>query len=218
MLPSLRGLPLTVADSATAWAARTLAPPRAGPITVACVAGPGLRHAEQEVEAVEAAWRATSAQVSGGPAASTVEGLRRALTEVDVAHVAAHGVHQQQNPMFASLRLGDGDLFVHDLELGGVGAAHVVLSACDVGRSTVQPGDEALGLAAGLLKLGARSVLASVCPMPDGVASTTMSRYHRQLAEGDPADVALAAATEMGEPIAHGFLLAGSAWRAEPVG
>ncbi|WP_153398563.1 CHAT domain-containing protein, partial [Ornithinicoccus halotolerans] len=148
------------------------------------------------------------------PAATALSPEQEALLEADVVHVAAHGTHQQENPMFASVLLHDGPLYVYDLQHTGVGAAHVVLGACEVGRSTVRPGEEALGLTAGLLGLGAQCVVAGMGQVPDDVSLAAMGRYHAALAKGRPSDEAMAEAVEATDPLAAAFQVAGAAWRA----
>ena len=39
-----------------------------------------------------------------------------AVDEADLVHVAAHGTHQQESPLFSSLRMHDGPLTVYDFE------------------------------------------------------------------------------------------------------
>jgi CHAT domain-containing protein len=62
--------------------------------------------------------------------------------------------------------------------------AHVVLSACDVGRTVVRPGDEILGFTAALLHLGTTTVISSVSRVDDETALATMTAYHRALSTG----------------------------------
>lgn len=214
MAPSLRGRPVVVAPSATDWTARSaLSPTRAGrsPV-VRAAAGPGLAHADDEVAAIARAWPGAEA---AGAAESSLARVRAAFAESDLVHIAAHGRHNPQNPMFASVQLAGGPVFVYDLEQGGMGARHVVLSACEVGQSAVRPGDEPVGLASGLLRLGAQSVLAGVARVPDDVSAGLMSAYHRVLATGVPADEALARViADHDEGLAGAFVLFGASWRA----
>jgi CHAT domain-containing protein len=44
----------------------------------------------------------------------------------------------------------------------------LVLSSCDLALTDRHPGDELLGLAAVLLAMGRRTIVASVVPIPDG--------------------------------------------------
>jgi CHAT domain-containing protein len=73
----------------------------------------------------------------------------------------------------------------------------VVLSACDAGLSAERPGDEVMGIVAGLLGAGARTVVASVGLVPDASGTRrVMLDFHRRLATGAPPARALAGAQE----------------------
>jgi CHAT domain-containing protein len=71
---------------------------------------------------------------------------------------------------------------------------HVVLSACDVGRTEVRPGDEILGFTAALLHLGTPTVISSVSRVDDETALAIMTAYHRALSAGARPAEALAQA------------------------
>ena len=234
MLPSRRGLPTTVARTVTRWAGGVGAPPssgpsdapptdaqptdahptdryavRPGPLRVIAIAGPDLEHADTEVAQVAAIW--------GGEAVPTTRSnehvLDAALHGSDLVHLAAHGRHQRQSPLFSSVRLGDGPVFAHELA-GPLTTTHVVLSACEVGRATPRAGDEALGLTAALLGLGVHSVVAATTRIPDDVAAAAMTAYHRLLHSGLDAAAALAAAVEPLPLVARAFTVFGSDWSA----
>jgi CHAT domain-containing protein len=134
------------------------------------------------------------------------DALVQALARPGLVHVAAHGVHQTESPLFSSLMLHDGPLFAHELQQSGVHADHIVLSACDVGLATPRPGHESLGLALSMLSLGARSAVAAVAPVPDDIAAATMVRHHALLASGATSDEALATAILDTDPVAAAFL------------
>src|SRR6185437_2929135 len=198
MLPGLRGRPVTVCPSASAWlaswrAAQGFAPrPRPGPgVTPLLVAGPGLRHAEPEVTEVAAAYPGSRPLV--GPAA-TVDATLRALDGAPLAHLAAHGHHDRQNVLFSRLDLADGPLMAYDVQRLTAPPRQVVLSACDVGRAVVRPGDEGLGFAAALLHIGTPTVISSVSRVADEVAFGVMTAYHRALSTGTGPALALALA------------------------
>ncbi|MGO4596984.1 CHAT domain-containing protein [Terrabacter sp. 2RAF25] len=207
VLPSMRGRPFTVAPSLTSFARRGLAgAPRGAvpecPAEVHVSVGPGVPRAAAEAQAIVGTW---------GPWARLVQPSRRdelvsALGRPGIVHVAAHGTHQVESPLFSSLVLHDGPVFAHELQPTGVSADHVVLSACEVGLTTPRPGHESLGLALSLLSLGARSVVAAVAPVPDDVAANTMTRHHELLAEGLPSDEALARAVAETDDVAAAFL------------
>jgi hypothetical protein len=201
MLPSLRGVPVTVARSVAEWAGRRRATERPA---VHVLTGPGLEHADAEGDRVTGAWPG-AALVPRATAADLVDSLAGA----DLVHVAAHGRHRPASPLFSSLRMADGDVFAHELTAGRVHASHVVLSACDIGTAQVRPGDEPLGLASTLLALGVGSVLAAVGPVADDTTADLMAGYHAALARGVPSDEALAIAA----PHGSAFLTLGSSWR-----
>lgn len=213
LAPSLAGVPFVVSPSAREWAARAGLTPTLqdrDPVVTA-VAGPGLALADQEVARVGDCWPGATRHGSGE---ARMEHLRDALTSADVVHVAAHGTHHQQNPMFASVHLAGGPLYVYDLEHTGVAARHVVLSSCEVGMAEVRSGDEPIGLAAGLLRLGAASVVAGTCRVPDELSAQVMIAYHRALSGGLAADRALAQVlSEVDDPLAAAFQVFGAAWQ-----
>ena len=141
----------------------------------------GLARSAEEAAEVARAWGLTTS-VSGSSA--TGAALQKAMSGARVVHVAAHGTHQSENPLFSSIRLADGPLFAHELDQTAGTPEHVVLSACELGLATIRPGDEALGLTSVLLRLGTRSVVAGVARIGDDVAAATMASYHGLLAKG----------------------------------
>jgi tetratricopeptide (TPR) repeat protein len=209
-LPSLRGRSLVVAPSATKWLASTEAPGARRPSVIA-LSGPGLGRGEAEVDMVGAVWPA--ARVARN---ATAGALLDAAASATVLHVAAHGLHQPENPLFSSVRMSDGPVFAHEIDQGGHAPEHVVLSACEVGLATIRPGDEALGLASALLNLGTRSVIASVARVGDEVAERTMAAYHASLAGGLDSAASLAAALDQVDAdVVPPFVTFGAAWFSE---
>jgi len=194
-LPSRRGLATSVASRLVVDA-----PSGVGPRgEVVALAGPGLRHAEEEVRMVAARW--PSGQVRTGEEASC-GAAAQALREAAVVHLAAHGHHEVDNPVFSWVRLADGPLFAHELEGERLPGSVVVLSACEVGRVTERPGGEALGLASVLLRLGARAVVAALAPLRDELAAEVMPLVHDALADGAaPADALAAAGAQVEIPV-----------------
>lgn len=209
-LPSLRDRAVVAAPSVTAWVRR--ATTSASKPTVRALAGPGLARSREEVDAVTEVWgRHTGADTvtDDSPYAGSAD-VRAALGSASVVHLAAHGRHVDQSPLFSSLDMADGPVFAHELR-APLSAELVVLSACDVGRSRGRPGDEPLGLAAALLSLGVQCVVASTTPVPDDVAATAMVDLHEQLVEG--VDVATALRhTAARVPGAEAFCAYGSTW------
>src|SRR5690606_22146653 len=163
------------------------------------VAGPGLRFSSAEAKLVASVWDGSDA-LTGEDAtcAAVLDGLGTA----GVVHLAAHGTHETDNPLFSSLRLADGPLFAHELDGTDLRGAVGVLSACEVGLSTPRIGGEALGLTSVLLRLGARAVGASVAPLRDDVAARAMPAPHPELRDGAMPGTALGGAVADGpEPV-----------------
>jgi CHAT domain-containing protein len=162
-------------------------------------AGPGVKHGTAEAHAVGDQW--PGATVLTGDDAVT-EHVRKALATHDVVHLATHGQHDADNPLFASIDLADGPLFAHELDGTPLPGSVVILSSCEVGGSTQVLGGEVLGLTSVLLRLGARAVIASVAKLSDELAARVMPRLHAHLRETDDPEAALAAAlTDVAEPV-----------------
>lgn len=226
LLPSLAGRPVTVAPSLTRWvrgSARGDAVPDDpdGLAPVAALYGPGLARTGPEIRAVRAAWLDRGARSEGVPASeapdrasapASSDDVIHALHSARVVHLAAHGTHEAQSPLFSSVQMADGPVFAHEFPRPVV-AEHVALSACDVGQFSTRAGDEPLGLATALLALGATSVLAAVAPVADHVAADAMVAYHQVLATGEDAATAWSQAA-VEHPGAGVFCLYGSDWRA----
>ena len=118
------------------------------------------------------------------------------LASPGIVHLAAHGRHEPDNPLFSSVRLADGPLFAHELDMGGAVPDLVLLSSCEVGRASIRAGGEALGLASVLLRTGVGCVVAALAPLPDDTALRVMTRTHALLRDEVPIAAAVATATE----------------------
>ncbi|ABL84164.1 MULTISPECIES: CHAT domain-containing protein [unclassified Nocardioides] len=189
LLPGFVGRPVTVAQSATSWLGRRATPLRLG--SAGFVAGPRVARAEEEVIATAKEWK--DARVLTG-ADATAAAVSELAAGVDVLHVAAHGRHAAENAMFSGLQLADGPWFGYDIDQLRQVPDVVLLSACEVGRSTVRWGDELIGMATAWLHAGSRCVIASAAAVNDRAAYDVLVAVHQQLAAGvDPA-AALAAA------------------------
>jgi CHAT domain-containing protein len=121
--------------------------------------------------------------VLAGPAA-TARATAAALDGARLAHLAAHGSFRADSPLFSSLWLHDGPLYLYDLDRLPRPPHTVVLSACDVGDAAAVGVDEGLGLVTGLLGLGTASVLASTVPVNDRATAQVMGHLHAALATG----------------------------------
>jgi len=203
LLDCLRGRPVTVTPSPSAWvtAKRTTRPP--GPVLL--VGGPNLEHSSDEVRRLSRLYPGSN--VLDGQDA-TVDNTLAAIGNCGLAHFASHGHHEQENVLFSRLDLVDGPLMAHDVHQLTTVPDHVVLSSCDIGQAVVRAGDEILGFTAALLYSGSRTVVSSVARVDDEAAVEVMTAYHRALTRGVPPVKALAQATEP-EPlmpfVCHGW-------------
>ena len=218
MLPGMAGTPFTLATSVSRWLAvnnssRTSAPPRKRGVRevrddfseelftaqprVGFAAGPRVPRGSEEVRLAAAAWRRTDhePQTLEGPDA-TVAAVTALATEVDVLHIAAHGRHAVDNPLFSGFELTDGTLFGYDVDLIPRVPATVILSACELGRSSVRWGEEALGMTRVWLHAGADCVIAAPVAVPDDDACELLSAVHAGLSRGIAPAVALAGASD----------------------
>lgn len=209
LLPGLVGRPVTVAGSATSWLVAHQQP--LDLTRVGLVAGPRVRRAVEEVSAVAKSW--VEPEVLTGNEA-TAEAVTELAGRVDVLHVAAHGRHSAENPLFSGLELTGGPWFGYDVDLLPAVPAVVLLSACEVGRSSVRFGEELIGMTAAWLHAGARCVIASPTAVADDVAHDVLTRLHEGLADGlDPAAaLAAAIADEASSGAPAPFVCFGAGW------
>jgi CHAT domain-containing protein len=206
-LPSLKGRPVAVAPSAGAWLGAR-ARMRADRQRVVAVAGPGLGRAEDEVTAVAGSWPGCEKLTGAG---ATGEAVLTAIDGARIVHIAAHGQHHRDSPLFSSIRLADGPVVGYDLDRVSEPPQQAVLSACDLGQATSRSGDEALGLTRALLHSGTSTVVSGVAKVSDHAAADLMADYHHRLAAGSAPAYALAdalAAAEEPQP----FLCFGAGW------
>ncbi len=184
------GLTVAVAPSAGQWI-------RADGLTrrherVSVVAGPRLEFAAAEAERVAGLYEAPEIL---DVEAATVEAVIETMAHCDRLHAVAHTKLRDDNPMFSALELGNGFLNLYDLEELKSVPDTVVLSACDSAHDNVVGGNEMYGLTSLLLSRGARSIIATVAPIPDSPDSVeAVGRIHEGLSAGASAATAVQAA------------------------
>ena len=184
LLAGFNGRPVTVAQSATAWLSRRERPLRVA--SAGLVAGPRVDRAQDEVLAAAREWHRSDVLIG---TAVTAEAVSDLAANVDVLHVAAHGKHSAENPMFSGLELVDGPWYGYDIDQLRAVPDVVLLSACEVGASTVRWGEELIGMTGAWLHAGSRRVVASAAAVNDVAAFDSLVRVHERLAAGaDPAD------------------------------
>lgn len=172
---------VVTAPSASAWARADRKARETGSVCV--VAGPRLPHADSEVRSVSRVYGDDVEVLSGER--STVDLALRAMESSSTFHAVAHGHLRWDNPMFSSIELGDGHMNLYNLEEVNNAPATVVLSACDSAHGSVVSGLEMFGLSSVLLGRGSRSILSTVAPIPDSLASVeAVGRIHEGLRDG----------------------------------
>jgi len=191
MLPGLAGRAITVAPSASSWARSRRAPDRSLD-SAGFAAGPRVVRGDEEITAAAGAWQ-TSTELHDGEA--TADAVTALASTVDVLHIAAHGRHSADNPLFSGLELVDGTLFGYDIDLMERLPKVVVLSACEVGRSAVRWGDESIGMTRVWLHAGTECVIAAPVIVADDAACELLAAMHEGLAAGQAPSEALAAAS-----------------------
>ena len=214
MLPAMRGRSVSLARSASRWVAGR---PRFRPgFTAGFAVGPGISRGQDEAEAAAFAWElnAAGAGAAGHPtvllgARATVEAVTDLAERADVLHLVAHGRHSIDAPLLSGLRFADGDLFGYDIDLIDAPPHTVILSACELGRSSVRWGAEAIGMAHAWLHAGTVCVIAAPVTVADDAAAELLGALHGSLAAGlAPADALALAAEETG--VVAPFLCYGS--------
>ncbi|WP_436492658.1 CHAT domain-containing protein [Actinokineospora sp. HUAS TT18] len=179
-LPSCVGRPVSVVPSAEAWVRACGVESRVGAVWVE---GPELAHASREIVDLQA--RYGGAALTGE--AATVEAASRAMAQVGMVHIAAHG---RQGP---ALALADG--LLRPSYFGEPAPERIVLAACD-----------SAGFAEPLLARGSASVIASAIPVPDERTGALMRALHASMAKG-PAQALAEAQAQHGH---LGFLCFGA--------
>jgi tetratricopeptide (TPR) repeat protein len=156
-------------------------------LVVAHSDGGRLPHVLEEAAAVTALLSGESYQEEAATRAALVEAAPRH----GVLHLAAHGEARLDNPLFAHIRLADGQLSTADVFNLDLDGALVTLSACESGRSAVTGGDELIGLSRGFLHAGASTLVQSLWRVEDRSTASLMRRFYQELVEGRPKGSAL---------------------------
>jgi CHAT domain-containing protein/Tfp pilus assembly protein PilF len=110
--------------------------------------------------------------------------------EVDLLHLAAHGVYNPYNALYSRIELApddtqDGNLEVHEVfGLDLTGANLVVLSACETALGDQSEGDELVGLTRAFVYAGTPAVLTTQWSVDDAASGALMEAFYGHLREG----------------------------------
>lgn len=184
MLPTAAAVAINVVRCGTAWLTAT------GNAEASAHQGRQVTVTGPQVSAAPAPTATRQTDQLAGPAA-TVAATLRLMEGAGIVHLAAHGTFRGDNPLLSSLRLADGDLTVYDLEQLTAPPRLVVLAACHSAVAEVLPGNQLLGVAHALQRLGTAGVVATTLPTPDAETAVLMAALHRELDRGRPAAEAL---------------------------
>lgn len=111
-----------------------------------------------------------------------------AMRSARIIHVSAHGSFRADNPLFSTLHLGSGVLFLGDILEASLAADLVVLSACNSGQAFSGRGDALLGVAHAFLAAGARRLVAPLWRVHDQATADWMEVFHRSYRDLSPPD------------------------------
>jgi CHAT domain-containing protein len=181
----------------TWWIEAASSPPTSVGSALA-VAGPRLAEADAEAHGVAACHHRATLLVG---ADATVARVGTEMAQHDVVHVVAHGRFRHDNPLWSSIELDDGQLTVYELERLGRVPPVMVLATCESGVGGARSGAQLHGLAATLLTMGARTIVAAIGALPDtGETRHTMVDLHRDLVQGVSASASLARQRSEADP------------------
>ena len=107
-------------------------------------------------------------------------------------HIAAHGIHDQENMKYSGILLGrdendmeDGILQAHEIFPLNLNADLVTLSSCFSGFGEIDPNEGNLGIYRSFLIAGAKSVIISLWNVEDESTSILFSKFYEYLKEGN---------------------------------
>mgnify|MGYP001166804495 CR=1 FL=1 len=106
-------------------------------------------------------------------------------------HIAAHGVHDDENPKYSGILLGrnendneDGILQNHEIYPLNLNADLVTLSSCFSGFGEIDPNEGNMGIYRSFLIAGAKSVIISLWNVEDESTSILFTKFYEKLKEG----------------------------------
>ncbi|RMF71530.1 MAG: CHAT domain-containing protein [Acidobacteria bacterium] len=172
-----------------------------------------LEGAAREARTVAAAW--PESRLLAGEQATRGAFLEHAGA-FGVIHFAGHAIADPVDPARSRLLLaGDDELAAGEVaEARLVRGAAIVLAACSTAGGRITRGEGTLALARPFLAAGAGAVIASLWELPDDDAGSLLVPFHRELAAGMPAPLALQRAQQRMLSAANGERTPVRAWSA----
>ena len=113
------------------------------------------------------------------------------LEKYKYIHIAAHGIHDDENPKYSGILLGrnendneDGILQNHEIYPLNLNADLVTLSSCFSGFGEIDPNEGNLGIYRSFLIAGAKSVIISLWNVEDESTSLLFTKFYEFLKSG----------------------------------
>jgi CHAT domain-containing protein len=197
---------ISTAPSGTVFAhCQNSPPPSAAQAVLVGVSDELIVAAEQE--AAELAEILPAPKIFLGESATRAT-MNENLAGASLIHMACHGLFRADNPMFSSLKLGDGWLSANEIIGHDLKHSLVVLSACESGKSKVMAGDEILGLVRAFLAAGTSSLIVSLWVVQDETTRTLMRSFYQKWLSGgcnSPSQALRSAQLEIKSQHAHPY-------------
>ncbi|VDB91679.1 unnamed protein product [Peniophora sp. CBMAI 1063] len=115
---------------------------------------------------------------------ATREAVRSAMNRHSWVHFACHGSQRRNDPTKSAFHLYDGPLSLSDLmQTVSDNAELAFLSACQTATGDVNNPEEAVHLAAGMLAVGFKGVVATMWSIGDADAPVVVEAYYKKLLE-----------------------------------
>lgn len=138
-------------------------------------------------------------------AEATIERWKEHSKASRILHLATHGIFREDNPLFSSVRLADGHLFLYDLYGSRMAAELVTMSGCATGVQETHGAGEVMGLARGLLAAGTHTAQLALWEVSDASTAEYMGHFYRHLAANGPAGAARFAMLDTKRRFPHPF-------------
>lgn len=153
-------------------------------------AGRHLPGAERELDLLGRSYAGVTVRLNRGD--KSVRELTTDLAGFDALHFAAHAEASAGTPWRSGFLLGRGtgdDAYLRASNVARLRlkARLAVLSGCQSAGATALAGEGALGLSAGFLCAGTKTVVATLWPVEDRTAERYMAVFYAALATGKPA-------------------------------
>ncbi|MFN7939636.1 MAG: CHAT domain-containing protein [Bryobacteraceae bacterium] len=127
---------------------------------------------------------------------ASVDAFRRNAPGLRLLHLASHGLHRSDSPLFSSLQLADGRLSLFDLQALDLNIDIVTLSACHTGMAVNIAGDERIGLMRGFLVAGVRTLVAALWEIDDEATLQFMQMFYQRAQAGQTVGSSMQAAMQ----------------------